>query len=125
MQVPSGVRKKYCCSAEPSGRESVSNYAYLDDRTSDGLTVPCTHIVHVTWLHSHVLWLPADPPEEHGEDDEVYPQGTAVLLAATPPSCGPVVWPKPPTWTPPQPPASHLSVDTTTGESSSKSQAGL
>ncbi|KAL3134993.1 hypothetical protein ABBQ32_007945 [Trebouxia sp. C0010 RCD-2024] len=51
-----------------------------------------------------------DPPEEQGQDTEVYPQGTAVLLAATPPSCGPVVWPKAPTWTPSQPPASSSSL---------------
>lgn len=51
-----------------------------------------------------------DPPEERGQETEVYPQGTAVLLAATPPSCGPVVWPKAPTWTPAQPPASSSSL---------------
>lgn len=67
-----------------------------------------------------------DPPEGQEEESEVYPQGTAVLLAATPPSCGPVVWPKPPTWKPSQTLATpHSEGDSADPGLSHKAQVGI
>ena len=46
----------------------------------------------------------AVPSEQEGSEMEIDPQATAALLASTPLASGPVIWPKPPTWAPPQSP---------------------
>ena len=84
----------------------------------------CVGCVLSKLLSQLLRMFSAEALDEGGQEPEVCPQGTAVLLAATPPSCGPVVWPKPPAWAAPHPQTSPTSGDTVKPESAQRSQVG-